>query len=414
MIKRYSDDIVTNIFSRENRLKIFLNIQKELVIFLSEIKRKDVEEDFKSIDMEKLSKLAFEIEENTQHETASFVDALEEILDKKYSSYIHRGLTSSDVLDTTLSIQIYEACKYVAKLIEKLEDSLYLFSNRNSNVLMLGKTHGQPAEPVLLSHIVDNYIAMCERASNRIQEVLDNIPVKLSGPVGNYSNISSEFEYYFNINCLDDLKYGECHTQVISRDYHSDLIYALSTIGTILEKISVDIRLRSMSGVDEFKESFSKSQKGSSAMPHKKNPILSENITGISRLLRSYVAPAIENITLWDQRDMSHSSVERVIIEDSFTLACFGLNRMSFVIDNLYVNKKKIEENIAKDTNIFSHTLLVELMKKGFVRSEAYKKVQEMSNNITIDSIRQLNIFDENEIKEILDLQKFMKRSREY
>lgn len=414
MIERYCDEKIQEIFSRKSKIKHFFEIQKELIRFLGEFDVNELKKAFDDIDIKEFSELAYDIEKESHHETASLVEALERKLDKKYGSYIHRGLTSSDILDTTLSMQIFEAASRVVKLLEKFEDALWNFSNQNKDVIVVGKTHGQIAEPISISDIVRNYSEMCERANNRIQEILNTIPCKLSGPVGNYSNISRDFEYYFNANTEDSLEYGVQNTQVISRDYHADLIYSLSTIGAMLEKIAVDIRLRSASGIDEFKESFSCKQKGSSAMPHKKNPILCENITGISRLLRSYVSPALENIALWEQRDMSHSSVERVIIEDSFHLVCFALTRMISVIDNLYVDNKKIKDNIEKNNNIFSHTLLVALMKKGFARSKAYSKVKEMSDKITFDEIKKLNIFSDEEAREILSLEKFIFKDSEY
>lgn len=404
MIERYSDKKIKEIFSRKNRLNIFLSLQKELVIFLSS-NASEVSDNFSKVDILKLSKDAFEIEEKIKHEMASFVDALELQL-PEYSGVIHRGLTSSDILDTTFSIQLKESIEYTIDQAKNVVENIEKKSKKIGNILITGRTHGQAAEPMYISHMFDNYIEQIERSIEKLEIAKDSLPVKASGPVGNYSNISTGFETTLAIK--KDMNQS-ISTQVISRDFYSEVIHCLCTLSAIYEKIALDIRLHSQTGIEEMNEGFSDLQKGSSAMPHKKNPILCENISGLSRLIRSYIGPAYENIVLWGQRDMSHSSVERVIYEDAFILINFMSRRMSSIIKNLYVNEKNIEKNIENNKKkLVSHSILVDLMEKGMPRSKAYRKVQEymFSKKEEFKDLTFLNI------KNIINLDRFKTKDK--
>jgi len=402
MIERYSDKNIKKIFSRKNRLDIFLNMQKELVKYLSTNNIDKIEENFNKVDLLKLSEDAFYIEEEIHHEMASFVDALELQL-PEYSGVIHRGLTSSDVLDTTFSLQIRECIEYTLKDVKKFIETFERKKSKYKNILISGRTHGQVAEPLYIDHLFENYIEMIERCCKRLENVMEELPIKASGPVGNFSNISNGFETSYAI--LKDMNQVTT-TQVISRDFYADVIHAVCMLASVYEKIAIDIRIYSQTGINEMAEGFSDSQKGSSAMPHKKNPILSENITGLSRLLRSYIGPAYENITLWGQRDMSHSSVERVIYEDAFMVINFMTKRMDKVINDLYINESNIEKNIdLYKISLSSHSILVDLMKKGMARSDAYKKVQDYVMNKT--KIKDLTL---DNITNIISLDRFRKK----
>jgi adenylosuccinate lyase len=402
MIERYSDKNIKKIFSRKNRLDIFLNMQKELVKYLSTNNIDKIEENFNKVDLLKLSEDAFYIEEEIHHEMASFVDALELQL-PEYSGLIHRGLTSSDVLDTTFSLQIRECIEYTLKDVKKFIETFERKKSKYKNILISGRTHGQVAEPLYIDHLFENYIEMIERCCKRLENVMEELPIKASGPVGNFSNISNGFETSYAI--LKDMNQVTT-TQVISRDFYADVIHAVCMLASVYEKIAIDIRIYSQTGINEMAEGFSDSQKGSSAMPHKKNPILSENITGLSRLLRSYIGPAYENITLWGQRDMSHSSVERVIYEDAFMVINFMTKRMDKVINDLYINESNIEKNIdLYKISLSSHSILVDLMKKGMARSDAYKKVQDYVMNKT--KIKDLTL---DNITNIISLDRFRKK----
>lgn len=402
MIERYSDKNIKKIFSRKNRLDIFLNMQKELVKYLSTENIEKIEEDFKKVNILKLSEDAFYIEEEIHHEMASFVDALELQL-PEYSGLIHRGLTSSDVLDTTFSLQLHECIKYTLNEIKQFINTFESKKSKYKNILISGRTHGQVAEPLYIEHLFENYIEMIERCYKRLESAMEELPIKASGPVGNFSNINSGFETSYAIT--KDMNQVTT-TQVISRDFYADVIHAVCMLASVYEKIAIDIRIYSQTGINEMAEGFSDSQKGSSAMPHKKNPILSENITGLSRLLRSYIGPAYENITLWGQRDMSHSSVERVIYEDAFMVINFMTKRMNKVVNDLFIDEKNIEKNIENyKVSLSSHSMLVDLMKKGIARSSAYKKVQEYSINKT--KIKDLTL---NDITNIISLDRFRKK----
>jgi len=402
MIERYSDKNIKKIFSRKNRLDIFLNMQKELVKYLSTNNIDKIEENFNKVDLLKLSEDAFYIEEEIHHEMASFVDALELQL-PEYSGLIHRGLTSSDVLDTTFSLQIRECIEYTLKDVKKFIETFERKKSKYKNILISGRTHGQVAEPLYIDHLFENYIEMIERCCKRLENVMEELPIKASGPVGNFSNISNGFETSYAI--LKDMNQVTT-TQVISRDFYADVIHAVCMLASVYEKIAIDIRIYSQTGINEMAEGFSDSQKGSSAMPHKKNPILSENITGLSRLLRSYIGPAYENITLWGQRDMSHSSVERVIYEDAFMVINFMTKIMYKVINDLYINESNIEKNIdLYKISLSSHSILVDLMKKGMARSDAYKKVQDYVMNKT--KIKDLTL---DNITNIISLDRFRKK----
>lgn len=402
MIERYSDKNIKKIFSRKNRLDIFLNIQKELVKYLITENIDEIENNFNKVDVLKLSEDAFYIEEEIHHEMASFVDALEIQL-PEYSGLIHRGLTSSDILDTTFSLQLRESIKYTIKCLKNFIETFENKKSKYKNVLIPGRTHGQVAEPLYIDHLFENYIEMLERCNKRLESAMEELPVKASGPVGNFSNICSGFETSYAI--LKDMNQATC-TQVISRDFYADVIHSICMLATVYEKIAIDIRMHSQTGINEMAEGFSDGQKGSSAMPHKKNPILSENITGLSRLLRSYIGPAYENITLWGQRDMSHSSVERVIYEDAFMVINFMSKRMDKVINDLYINESNIEKNIdLYKISLSSHSILVDLMKKGMARSDAYKKVQDYVMNKT--KIKDLTL---DNITNIISLDRFRKK----
>jgi adenylosuccinate lyase len=402
MIERYTDKNIKKIFSRKNRLDIFLNMQKELVKYLSEKNIDKIEENFSKIDVVKLSEDAFCIEEEIHHEMASFVDALEIQL-PEYSGLIHRGLTSSDVLDTTFSLQIRECIEYTLKGVRILIETFEIKKSKHKNILISGRTHGQVAEPLYIEHLFENYIEMLERCCKRLENAIEELPIKASGPVGNFSNINSEFETSYAI--MKDMNQVTT-TQVISRDFYADVIHAICMLSSTYEKIAIDIRIYSQTGINEMAEGFSDNQKGSSAMPHKKNPILSENITGLSRLVRSYIGPAYENITLWGQRDMSHSSVERVIYEDAFSVINFMTKRMDKVINDLFIDEKNIDKNIENHkVSLSSHSMLVDLMKKGISRSSAYKKVQQYS--LGKAKIKDLTL---NDITNIINLDRFRKK----
>lgn len=346
-----------------------------------------------SIDLDKLYRDMIEVEKTTRHETVAFVEALSrQIQDPVTLQLLHLGMTSSDVLDTCLSIQMRESCDVLIGEISKLAEAIANFALKYKDTEMVGRSHGKAGELITLGFSFLTYYEEWHRNFNRVTLAKEEISYGMfSGPMGNYTNIAPELEPHICKFLDRGLKPEPISTQVIPRDRHAFLMSMLAVVGASLERLSTHIRNLSQSGIGEVFESFSKGQKGSSAMPHKKNPILSENVTGLSRMLKANVAPALDNVALWFERDMSHSSVERVVIEDSFHMACFGVQRMTRVITNLVVDEYALENNIAREGDlVFSHSVLCHLIRCGITRNEAYGFIQEVTH-------KGLNLFSEME-----------------
>jgi len=369
MIKRYEHPKIKKIFSPEQRLSYFVDIERYASLYHG-VEIPDINIDSLLCSMDECEKI-------TKHETVAFLQALSYQLDD--ISNLHFGMTSSDVLDTCLSLQIKEASSVLEDEIKILLTSLKTFCLKNKNTLMVGRSHGKAGELISLGFSFLSYYKEWERNLDRLTHAREEVSYGMvSGPMGNFSNINREKEDF--ICSRLGIKPEPVSTQVIPRDRHSYLMCVLGIIGASLERLSTHIRNLSQSGIEEISESFSVSQTGSSAMPHKKNPILSENVTGLARLLKSYVSPSLDNVSLWFERDMSHSSVERVTIEDAFHLSCFAVKRMTFVIDRLSVHKESLDKNIEREGNhIYSHSVLCHLMKKGVDRHEAYRFIQKVT-----------------------------------
>ncbi|WP_415061510.1 adenylosuccinate lyase [Bdellovibrio sp.] len=322
-----------------------------------------------------------EIEKETKHDVIAFVSNLAESVGPQ-GKYIHYGLTSSDVLDTAFSLQIREAGAVLMKSIVALEKSLKNLVTKHAETLCAGRTHGMFAEPTTFGFKMAGFLAETGRNKKRVKAALDNMMIcKLSGAVGTYSSQPAKVEALVAKKLR--LKAETIATQVIPRDRHAEMLNALAILGTGLERLAVELRHLQRSDVAEVTEGFTKGQKGSSAMPHKKNPISAENITGLSRLLRGYAIAGLENVALWHERDISHSSVERVVFPDAFIVADYALNRMSILLDGLDVNKKRMLENIeSSQGQIFSSHVLLALIQKGMVREEAYALVQRLCHSL--------------------------------
>lgn len=322
-----------------------------------------------------------EIEKETKHDVIAFVSNLAENVGTN-GKYIHYGMTSSDVLDTAFSLQVREAGDVLMGSLKAMQKSLKNLVNKHSDTLCAGRTHGMFAEPTTFGLKMAGFLAESLRNEQRLKQALDNMMIcKLSGAVGTYSSQSEKVEKAVAKKLR--LRPETIATQVIPRDRHAELLNTLAIIGTGLERLAVELRHLQRSDVSEVSEGFTKGQKGSSAMPHKKNPISAENITGLSRLLRGYSISAMENVALWHERDISHSSVERVIFPDAFIVADYALNRMSILLDGLDVDKKRMLENIeSSQGQIFSSHVLLSLIKKGMQREEAYALVQRLCHSL--------------------------------
>ncbi|WP_373999719.1 adenylosuccinate lyase [Bdellovibrio bacteriovorus] len=322
-----------------------------------------------------------EIEKETKHDVIAFVSNLAENVGP-HGKYIHYGMTSSDVLDTAFSLQIREAGVVLMNSITTLEKSLKSLVKKHAETLCAGRTHGMFAEPTTFGYKMAGFLAETERNKKRVKAALDNMMIcKLSGAVGTYSSQPAKVEAAVAKKLR--LKPETIATQVIPRDRHAEMLNALALLGTGLERLAVELRHLQRSDVGEVTEGFTKGQKGSSAMPHKKNPISAENITGLSRLLRGYAIAGMENVALWHERDISHSSVERVVFPDAFIVADYALIRMSILLDGLDVNKKRMLDNIdSSQGQLFSSHVLLALVAKGMIREEAYALVQRLCHSM--------------------------------
>lgn len=316
-----------------------------------------------------------ELEKATRHDVVAFVKAVAETVGEN-GKYIHFGLTSSDVLDTGLSLQIRDAWEVLSERIAGLEKELKRLIQKHSDTLCAGRTHGIHAEPTTFGFKLAGFFAELSRNKNRLERSIDQATrVKLSGPVGTYSQISPELEA--EVAKALGMKIETLATQVIPRDRHGELFCSLALFGAGLERLSIELRHLQRTEVSEVYEAFGKGQTGSSAMPHKKNPIQSENLTGLSRLLRGYSQMALENISLWHERDISHSSVERVIFPDAFIIADFACFRMTEILKGLVVDEKRMRANMdGSQGKLFSSHVLTLLVEKGMSRDEAYEIVQ--------------------------------------
>ena len=379
MIPRYSRQEISEIWKPKNKFKIWLRIE----ILICEALNKIGKVPTKSLKMikEKANfdeKRIDEIEQDVKHDVIAFLTNLSENIGED-SRFIHQGVTSSDILDTTLSIQLKESCKIIKKELKQLLDVLKEKAISYKTTPCIGRSHGIYAEPTTFGLKMLSKFFEFKRSYERFLDAERNIAVcAVSGAVGTFANIDPFVQDYVAKKL--NLESEAVSTQVIPRDRYAYLFSVISIIASSLENLAIEIRHLQRSEVREVEEFFSDKQKGSSAMPHKKNPVLSENITGIARIIRANILPILENISLWHERDISHSSVERVIFPDTLILLDFSLNRMSNVVKNLIVNEKKMLENLNNSKGLYnSQRVLLKLIEKGLTREDAYKKVQKIA-----------------------------------
>jgi adenylosuccinate lyase len=337
-------------------------------------------------------KRILEIEETTKHDVIAFLTNVAEYVGQE-SRHIHYGMTSSDILDTTLSFQMKSAGEILLNRLYKLKATLKERAIEHKNTVCIGRSHGIHAEPTSMGLKFALWFEETKRNIDRLKKAINIISVgQISGAVGTFEHLSPAVEEYV---CMKmDLRPASVSTQVIQRDRHAEFLTTLAIIGATLEKISIEIRHLQRTEVLEAEEYFSKGQKGSSAMPHKRNPIISERITGLSRLLRSNSIAALEDVALWHERDISHSSVERVIVPDS----CIALDYMLELMVNLISKLIIYPENMIKNLNltrglVFSQAVLLKLVNKGITREEAYKIVQTSAMQVWGDE--KLHLKDE-------------------
>ncbi len=377
MIPRYTLKDMGRVWSEEKKFDKWLEVEKAVAIAEAELGMipPEAAEDINKKASFEISKIN-EIEEETNHDVIAFLTNVASYIGDS-SKYLHYGLTSSDIGDTALSLQIIEAAGLIEDKIEKLLNILKIKAKKYSHTVMTGRTHGVHAEPITLGFKFCVYAFEMSRNLERLRQAVENISYgKISGAVGTYANTSPLLEK--KVCSILNLKPSPVSTQVLQRDRHAQLVSALAICGATLEKIALEIRNLQRTDVREVEEPFGKGQKGSSAMPHKKNPVICERICGLARVLRSNALAAMENIALWHERDISHSSVERIIIPDSFILLDYMLDKAIFIIDKLNVIESNMKRNLMKYGGIiFSQRVLLELVKKGMSREDAYSIIQK-------------------------------------
>jgi len=376
MITRYSRKELTKIWSEENKYKIWLEV--EIAAAQAMEKYKFIPKGVSSI-VRKKGKIKVDkihkIEAKVKHDVIAFLTSITEQAGIK-ARYLHQGMTSSDVLDTSFNIQLVQSGKILLKDIEKILLILKKRAKKYKFTPCIGRSHGIHAEPTTFGLKLASFYSEFSRNKKRLLSAIEEISTcAISGAVGTFANIDPKIEKYVARKLR--LQTEPISTQIIPRDRHAYYFSVLGIIAGSIERVATEIRHLQRSEVYELQEYFSKNQKGSSAMPHKKNPILSENLTGLARIVRGYVVPALENIALWHERDISHSSVERNIGPDANITLDFALSRLANILDNMIVYPKKMLSNLNKTKGlIFSQELMLELTKSGLSREKSYKIIQ--------------------------------------
>ena len=324
---------------------------------------------------EELLAASVEREKVTDHDLAAFVDVVQERIGSPEGAWVHYGLTSSDVLDTAMAVTLKDACDLLIEAADGLVSVLARQAREHRDTPVMGRSHGIHAEPTTFGSKLALFCLQVDRDRERLRRARAAVAVgKLSGPVGTYSNVEPEVEARV---CAALGLTPAPATQVITRDRHAEYLWACASVGATLEALATEIRHLARTEVAEVSEPFAKGQKGSSAMPHKRNPWRSETVTGLARLLRGYLGAGLEDVALWHERDISHSSVERVALPDASHLAYFGLRRMAAIVDGMVVHTDRMAENIESSFGLcFSQPVLLALVQSGMTRDDAYRVVQ--------------------------------------
>ena len=376
MVERYARKEMKELWTQEAKYNAWLEVEKAAVKAWNKLGLIPDEDAKKIIENAKfdISRID-EIEKETKHDVIAFLTSVAESLGEE-SRWVHYGMTSSDTIDTAMALQMRDSLKIIIDDVKMVMESIKKRAYEHKYTLMVGRSHGIHGEPITFGLVLSIWYDEMKRHLKNLEETLEVISVgKISGAMGNFAHAPIELE---ELTCeFLGLKPAPISNQVIQRDRYARLASALGLLASTVEKIAVNIRHFQRTEVYEAEEYFSKGQKGSSAMPHKRNPVLSENITGLARIIRSYTIPAMENVALWHERDISHSSTERFWLPDAFVTTDFMLHRLNNIISNLVV----YPENMMKNLNltgglVFSQRVLLELPKRGITREKAYKIVQ--------------------------------------
>ena len=403
MIERYSREEMKKIWDLQSKFQYYLNVEIAVAEAYAEFgtfPKNEIEElkkkakfDLKRID---------EIEAEVKHDVIAFLTCVNESLGD-LAKYMHVGMTSSDVIDTSFALQIQDSGRIIIKDLDETIESMKALAKKHKNTVCIGRSHGIHAEVMTFGVKVCSWIDILERQRANFIHALDEINVgQISGPVGTYSNIPPEIE---QITCKNlGLRPARISTQIIARDYHAYFMQSLALIASVIEQFATEIRHLQRTEVLEVEEGFGKNQKGSSAMPHKKNPVLSENLCGLARVVRANSLVALENIPLWHERDISHSSAERIIFPDSLTLVDFMLNRFKGIVENLVVHEKNMLKNTDKFGGIvFSQKVLLKLIEKGLTREAAYRLVQRNAiDAFENDGDFRVNLLNDEDVTKLL------------
>ena len=419
MIKRYNTPEMEKIWSDQNKYETWKKVEITVTEVLSE--KGHVPSDAVKIIKEKAKfsvDRILEIEKTTRHDVIAFLTNLSENIGPE-SRFIHMGMTSSDLLDTSLAILCKEAGEIILSKLNSFKSVLRKKAIEHKDSFQIGRSHGVHAEPITFGFKLALWSEEIGRHIDRWERAITSISTgNISGAVGTYQHLDPEIEEEACTRL--GLKGASVSSQVVQRDHHAEYLTTLANIGATLEKISIEIRHLQRTEVLEAEEYFQKGQKGSSAMPHKRNPIVTERVTGMARLLRGNAMVAMENVALWHERDISHSSVERIIIPDSTTIMDYILNKMIYLIDNLLVYPENMLENLNKTGGlIFSQEVLLALINKGVTREDAYLMVQRNAMQVWEDKkdFKKLlkddkeiySLLNDKEIDQLFDLNKITK-----
>jgi len=385
MVERYAREEMKSKWNTQAKYDAWLKVEKAVVKGWNKLGLVPDEDCEKIIKNAKFDvKRIDEIEKTTKHDVIAFLTSVAESLGEE-SRWVHYGMTSSDCIDTAVALQMKESLELILKDVKMLMESIKKRAYEHKDTLMVGRSHGIHGEPITFGLVLAVWYDEIHRNLKNLEQALEFISVgQISGAMGNIAHLPIELEEYV---CKElGLKPAPASNQVIQRDRYANLMNALALLASSCEKIAVAVRHYQRTEVYEAEEYFSPGQKGSSAMPHKRNPVLSENVTGLCRVIRSYAMPAMENVALWHERDISHSSVERFILPDGFITTDFMLHRLNNIVKNLVV----YPENMMKNLNltgglVFSQRVLLELPLKGVSREDAYKIVQRNAMRVWED-----------------------------
>ena len=378
MISRYEIEDISRIWSEEEKFNYYLKVE------IAHLRTLEEEGFVVSGTADKLAKAIInperisEIEKVTNHDVIAFCSSITEQFPSEDGRFFHFGITSSDIIDTAHSLMIRESMLIIEKDLISLQQVLRRRAEETSDLLCIGRSHGISAEAMIFGQKFLSFEAELNRRMKDWKDACSELSGQLSGALGNYTVITPEQEEK-TLNRLG-LNIEKVSTQVIPRDHYAKMVSIGSLIASLFERMAVEFRLLQHSDIDEVREGFSKGQKGSSTMPHKKNPISSENITGLARLLRSHLTPLLENCALWHERDLSHSSVERMILPDHFGILAYSTRRMKNIVDHLVIDRQKIESKVLSNEKIFSSYVLhrLILMNAHVKREDLYELVQSV------------------------------------